>query len=152
MDLRYPCPQCGRTSRAELAEEAAVLSCAHCSYVGLLPLDWVRDLAVTRCPMCGCPELYRDRRVDRRTGILLFLGGLALAPLTKLVSLAAAAVAGVLLRFGASERLVCYRCGATLRGHRRQAGQRGFDVRVRDRVGIGSPQARRAPPPRSPRC
>ncbi|MCU0728170.1 MAG: hypothetical protein MUE73_20675 [Planctomycetes bacterium] len=151
MDLRYPCPQCGRAGRADLVEEAAVLSCPHCDYIGLLPLDWQRDLLVTRCPMCACPELFRDARLDPRVWIGFLLGGLALAPLTRFASLAAAAAAGLLLRLAVPERLVCYRCGASLRGHRRGTDRGRFDARERDRVRSAAPP-RTARPPRTPRA
>jgi DNA-directed RNA polymerase subunit RPC12/RpoP len=136
--LRFSCPQCGRTNRANAVEQRTVLACEHCDYVGLLPLDWAEDRRVARCPICGSTDLYRRRRPPLLIPIALAAAGAGLVVFTGGLSLAVAAAGIAATWIATPERLACYRCAARVTGHARDDGRSSFDPRVQAAIRRGA--------------
>ncbi|MHC4860282.1 MAG: hypothetical protein ACYTDY_09355 [Planctomycetota bacterium] len=134
MELRFACPQCGTESRLGAAEESSALTCGRCDYVGLLPLDWISEEKVERCPICGATEFFRQKDFHQRLALVIGLVGLALVFFTRYVSVFAAGAAILVLYLLASEILVCYLCRTQILGHRVAARHRRFDRRIEERV------------------
>lgn len=94
---------------------------------GELFLDWEGALddagRLRRCPVCGCPNLFRQRSVPAVTPFVLVLAfaGTVLALLgyaddpRVLVALVAVLLVDVALLFLARTSLVCYRCRSRFR-------------------------------------
>jgi hypothetical protein len=64
----------------------------------------------------------------------VLVGGVALAVFTRYLSLLAAAVLDLILYLTSPEVLVCYACGARIRGHRPSDRHGRFDPRIEHRV------------------
>jgi hypothetical protein len=121
VNVRFACPGCEQTARAELAGPVE-WTCPACDH--LLRLPATADAPAHACAVCGNPELYRKKDFPHGLGI----GILALACLGSVIPYAlhrpgwtwailiGSAVLDGLLYLCVGDVSVCYRCGAEHRG------------------------------------
>lgn len=141
MQLIYSCPSCQKTSVAELADNGGPCACMHC--------DWKRDIGAdnfeagvpTKCGVCGCQDLWRQKDFPQGLGLLIVGIGIILSTIAW-YRLEPALAIGILMAFAGldlllytfmKDMLVCYRCRAR---HRRTAlddSHPNFDLEVAER-------------------
>ncbi len=72
---------------------------------------------IIACPVCGCPDLYRQRDFNRKLGFMIVLVGAILAPWTHFISIAVCALIDVILYYVVPDAAMCYYCHAIMRGY-----------------------------------
>ena len=126
--------------RTRLTREQAEVACPNCGEVRAVDVSgWVSedDRQVTRCLLCGCRHLYRQRDVNRALGCLLVAIGAALVPWTYGLSLVVLAAVDLVLFYRLSESVVCYRCDTVYRDARPGPRQNEFDLLKHDVLKYG---------------
>jgi hypothetical protein len=93
---------------------------------------------LTRCLLCGHPELYSLKDFPRWLGLTIVGVAALLAPFTWYLSLVAAAALDWLLYQRCSEALTCYVCGAAHRGFAAQPRHPRFDREIAERLRFGA--------------
>lgn len=120
MQILFSCPSCSRTVRAEVAATTDTLSCSGCSWRRELRAEDSTSAQPTRCLVCGCEDLWRQKDFPQKLGLALvalgaLLSTIAMAyyyPTTALGVLLLFALADLLLFTFMPDVLVCYRCAA----------------------------------------
>src|ERR1700761_6013666 len=124
MRLTYLCPECQRPSRVELSEGDTEFACSSCGKVQVVPPGAIDAEGLHRCLVCPSTDLYVRKDFPQRLGFwIVTLGLLASCVswgfherlLTYLI-LFATALIDVVLYFVVPNGLMCYRCGAQVRG------------------------------------
>lgn len=118
MRIRTQCKQCGLPFRALLTRDTRELPCPGCDDSRSVDLGaWPEDApnTVTRCPVCDCKHLYKQRDVNRALGCLLVAIGAVLVPWTYGLSLVLLAGVDLWLYLRLGESVVCYRCDTVYR-------------------------------------
>lgn len=85
------------------------------------------------CPVCGCPDLYRQRDFNRKLGVAIVVVGAALAPFTHFISLAACALIDFALYLLVAEIAVCYHCRSIFGGYPEIGKIQPFDLNTSDK-------------------
>jgi hypothetical protein len=124
MDVAFRCPHCHEPSRAELAENARGLGCAHCEARWPIAEGAIRDGNVTRCLLCPSTELFVRKDFSQSLGLAIVIAGIVLSsvfwayrmPIWTYAVLFATALLDVILYFTVDNLLECYRCRAQYRG------------------------------------
>lgn len=108
-------------------------------------LDWNQTLddrgRLRRCPVCGCPDLYRRKDYPQVTGfaIIVLAAVVSVAlwsyhlPRAALVILAVLILTDLLIFFFSPHSLVCYRCHSTYRKLPIDRRHPGWDSTVDER-------------------
>lgn len=95
------------------------------------------DGGLTGCIHCGHPELYTRKRFPRLLGLGIVVAAAVLAPFTRYISLAVAAVLDLVVYHLARDEVVCYACGAIHRGFRDRPRHPRFDRTIAERLSLG---------------
>lgn len=88
---------------------------------------------LVKCPLCGCPDLYRQRDFNRRLGIGIIVVGAVLAPFTHYLSLPLFAAIDFLIYYFVPDVVLCYHCQAALRGYPGAKEIPLFDLNISDK-------------------
>ncbi|MDH3746280.1 MAG: hypothetical protein OES47_14370 [Acidobacteriota bacterium] len=94
-------------------------------------------LGVTRCGVCGCEHLYRQRDFNRAWGCALVALGAALVPWTFGLSLLLLALVDLIFYLRLPESVVCYKCDTVYRDARPRPRQVEFDLLKHDVIKYG---------------
>lgn len=140
MRIRTQCRACGLPFRERLTRVTGEVLCPGCGAVRPVDLaGWADEApaAVTRCLLCDCKHLYRQRDVNRALGCLLVAIGAALVPWTYGLSLVLLAGVDLWLYFRLGQCVVCYRCDTVYRDARPSARQGEFDLLKHDVLKYG---------------
>ena len=140
MRVRTQCRACGLPYKERLRREQPELTCPGCGLA--TPLEhagWTEGppAAVSRCPLCGCRHLYRQRDLNRGLGCLLVALGAALVPWTYGLSLVALGLVDLVLYHRLRVSVVCYRCDTVFRDARPGPRQGEFDLLKHDVLKYG---------------
>ena len=140
MQLTTLCTFCQKSIRTEVSESTTAVHCPSCDWSGpIAGLDI--DQKVTRCLVCDCPDLWRQKDFPQRLG-LLFVGMGALLstiawyyvmPATAICILLAFALVDFLLYAVMKDVLVCYRCTASVRDSAIEEDHPRFNLEVAER-------------------
>jgi hypothetical protein len=120
MQIQFSCPGCSRTVRRAVDATTETVCCEHCSWSRPVGSDDLKDGQPTRCLVCGCHDLWRQKDFPQKLGVALvglgaLLSTIATAyyyPATALGILLAFALGDLLLYLFMPDVLVCYRCQA----------------------------------------
>ncbi len=140
MRIRTQCKQCGLPFRDRLTRETRELPCPGCGDSRTVDLEaWPADApnTVTRCPVCDCKHLYRQRDVNRALGCTLVAIGAILSPWTYGLSLVLLAGVDLWLYLRLKESVVCYRCDTVYRDAVPDPRQGEFDLLKHDVLKYG---------------
>jgi hypothetical protein len=138
MQIIFQCPVCQKRSQQRPQPADAAVSCTHC--------DWKRDEGsqdfqgefVSRCRICGCGDLWRQKDFPPGLGLLMVGTGALLStiawanhyPTTALSILMGFALIDLLLYTFMSDMLVCYRCRARHRQTPMQEEHPAFNLEL----------------------
>ena len=141
MQLIYSCPSCQKTSVAELSGSGDEYSCMHCSWKHQVAADSFDAGIPTRCGVCNCKDLWRQKDFPQGLGLLIVGVGIVLStiawyqlePVWAIGILMVFAALDLLLYTFMKDMLVCYRCRA--RHRRTELGEQhpGFNLEVAER-------------------
>lgn len=120
MQILYSCPVCSGTVRNEVTAATAAVKCGHCAWSRPLREADLSEQRPTRCLVCGCSDLWRQKDFPARLGMAFvalgaILSTIAMAwyyPATALGILLAFALGDLVLYVVMPDVLVCYRCQA----------------------------------------
>lgn len=141
MRLAFSCPRCRQPARADVGAPGDDLLCRGCGWSRTLAADDCREGDPSRCLVCGCDDLWRQKDFPARLGLAFVAGGALLStvawlyyqPVLAIGILMVFALADLILYALMHDVLVCYRCGAR---HRRPEGDREhaqFDLETAER-------------------
>ena len=85
------------------------------------------------CPICGCPDLHRQRDFNRKMGVAIIVIGAVLAPFTQFISLVVCVLIDLAIYRFIPEVVVCYHCQAILGGYPGTERVDPFDLNVSDK-------------------
>ena len=91
---------------------------------------------MTRCGICGCTDLYRQKDFNTKLGLWVvgIIVVLALVFNQYLIPiLVAGAILDLILYFSIGDIVLCYQCRAIYRGMPISAKIEGFDLKIFDR-------------------
>lgn len=140
MRIRTQCKECGLPFRERLKRCTEQISCPNCDDTRSVDLEAWPETApdtVTRCPICDCQHLYRQRDVNRALGCLVIAIGAALVPWTYGLSLVILAGVDLVYYLRLKEKVVCYKCDTVYRDAKPQPGQGEFDLLKHDVLKYG---------------
>lgn len=128
MQIIFQCPRCEARTDCRPDPQDAPVACSHC--------DWQRDAGagdfdgdfVTRCRVCGCDDLWRQKDFPPALGLSFVAAGIVSAsiawalyrPEWSIGILMVFALIDMALYTFMGDMLVCYRCRSR---HRRTAMQ-----------------------------
>ncbi len=140
MKAVFACPRCQRSLSATWAPGLAGLACG---------CGWTRPLAdgdvvtdrPTRCLVCGCPDLWRQKGFPVRVGVAIVALGAAVflicqayyLPVTGIAVLLSLALLDMLLFMFLPDVLVCYRCQTQYKQANLSAADSQFDLETAER-------------------
>jgi hypothetical protein len=138
--LTFCCPKCERTSRVQVAPGDGV-GCASCGWQRAASSGDFAHGKPTRCLVCGCNDLWRQKDFSARVGLLMvgtaiLCSTIAYAlwqPVLALAILMAFALGDALLFLFMRDVSVCYRCAARHGGSATAATHEFFDLEVAER-------------------
>ena len=140
--LRFRC-SCSSSTRIEVSGDSPAalardLRCPACGTVKVLHAECDGEKGGLRgCLACGHPELYTRKSFPPAAGILVVVAAAMLAPFTRYLSLAAAALIDLALFRWIPDVVVCYVCGAEHRGFPSQPRHPRFDREIEERLRYG---------------
>ncbi len=139
MQLRYACPRC-ETQHATPVSDARTLQC-ECGWSRPVTEDDFDGDTPTRCLVCGCDDLWRQKDFPQWLGLLMVAMGIIFStiawaghrPATALGILMFFALVDLLLYTFMGDMLVCYRCRARHRRMPINEDHADFDLEVAER-------------------
>lgn len=140
MRIRTQCRECGLPFRERLTRCTEQIRCPNCGDLRAINLDAWPEAApdtVTRCPICDCQHLYKQRDVNRALGCLVIAIGAALVPWTYGLSLVILAGVDLVVYLRLKEKVVCYKCDTVYRDAQPRPGQGEFDLLKHDVLKYG---------------
>ena len=120
MWIVFDCPTCRANNVTEVTEKSHDLTCSACAWRRTVAEEDRSANEPTRCVVCGCEDLWRQKRFPQRLGLLMVGSGALLSTIFWWYMRPAWAI-GVLLLFALIDGLlytlmrdvlVCYRCQA----------------------------------------
>lgn len=153
MHVRFDCPECLRPEEVTIAKSASLVGCRVCGWTrDVEPLD-CGDGVLSRCLVCGCPDLWRDLRSGWKSWLV---GGVAAGGVGAIAAILGASgwwialgVVPVLLIVPLALRepvATCYQCRARYRGVGRPRGLTGYRSETARRYRLGLAPSRSAGP------
>ena len=122
------------------------LRCRRCDELHSVDADAGKDAEgrLSRCFVCGCDQMYRQRDFNRKLGVAIVAVAAVLAPFTSYLSLVVAAILDFLLYVRVGEIALCYHCAAIHRGLPMGPQIAAYDLATHERFenrdwGAGSP-------------
>lgn len=96
---------------------------------------------IAACPVCSCPDLYRQRDFNRKIGIAIIVvgavvsigAGVLISPWLTYILLTAFALIDFVIYRRVPECVVCYHCQAILRGYPGTSEIEPFDLNISDK-------------------
>ena len=88
---------------------------------------------IIACPVCGCPDVYRQRDFNRKLGVGIVIAGAVLAPFTKFISLIVCALIDFAIYLRIRDVVVCYHCRAIFGRYPGMDKVNPFDLNVSDK-------------------
>lgn len=133
--IQWRCPACLKPNEAQPADEGVgPWKCGSCGEEQAAhPEAMSGEGKLVKCPVCGCPDLYRQRDFNRKLGIGLIVVGAVLAPFTYYISLPVFAGIDFLIYYFVPDVVVCYHCQAAIRGYAGTEDVPLFDLNVSDK-------------------
>lgn len=141
MQLVFRCPRCSHPQRAEAVERSPILICQECGWDRPIPPATVEGGHPTRCLVCGCDDLWRQKDFPQSLGILMVGLGILLSTIAWAKMEPAIAI-GILMGFALIDMvlyavmpdvLVCYRCASRHRHSSPPGDHPKFDLEVHER-------------------
>lgn len=123
MHLQFVCPSCQAGNQTEVNASTASLECGDCHWSRAVAADEVAESRPTKCLVCGCQDLWKQKDFPQRLGVMMVATGAILStiawaqyrPALALGVLLGFALVDLLLYVFMNDVLVCYRCQARLR-------------------------------------
>lgn len=151
MHVRFDCPECLRPEEVTIAKSASLVGCRVCGWTRDVEAVDCGDGILSRCLVCGCPDLWRDLRSGWKSWLV---GGVAAAVVGAIAALLgvsgwwiAIGVMPVLLVVPMALRqpvVTCYQCRARYRGVGRPRGLTGYRSETAKRYRLGLAPSRGA--------
>ncbi|MCH8333360.1 hypothetical protein IIC65_05455 [Candidatus Sumerlaeota bacterium] len=134
-EIQWRCPAClGANREKPSAPGTGPWTCRTCGETQPDRPDSISpEGAMRACPVCGCPDLYRQRDFNRKLGVAIVIVGAALAPFTRFISLAACALIDFALYLLVAQIAVCYHCRSIFRGYPEIGKTQPFDLNTSDK-------------------
>lgn len=141
MLISFDCPKCLKPARGEATSASRGVMCTDCGWTKAAVEGDVRGETPTRCLVCGCGDLWRQKDFSSKLGVTIVVIGVAIStwfmmqmqPEWSLGTLMVFALADMVMYAVMRDRLVCYRCHACYR-HVPSAEQvAAFDLEVNER-------------------
>lgn len=137
MNVRFACPGCSQPAFAAITDPRD-WQCAACDHLLRLPAV---PADVATCPICGNNEIYKKKDFPHWLGLtILTAASLAFIvaqnyyyPKTAWMILIGSALFDGGLYVWVGDVLVCYGCGAHIRGVQAAAGHAPFDLGIAER-------------------
>lgn len=141
MQLSFTCPRCGRPGRAAPDDKAGAIACRDCDWSRPVEADSVVEGTPSRCLVCSCEDLWRQKDFPQRVGLAIVGLGILLStvayafwrPVLALGILMLFALVDLLLYTFMKDVLVCYRCGARHQSAGLDPEHPQFDLEVAER-------------------
>ena len=141
MQIRLTCPSCGQPFQTDVSAENSSLSCPACDWSRPVDAETVPDGQPSRCLVCGCGDLWRQKDFPAGIGLLMVAAGAVLStiawwymrPLISIGILMGFAMVDLLLYAVMSDVLVCYRCAARHRNVNPDETHPRFDLEIAER-------------------
>lgn len=116
----FQCPVCHERRLSAPVPDGAAVQCSTCAWRRDEGAADYSDGRLTRCRICGCDDLWRQKDFPPALGLLLAGTAAVLSctayafyqPVAALAILMVAAVVDMILYSWMGDMLVCYRCGA----------------------------------------
>src|SRR5437870_2607244 len=123
MLVSFNCLGCRNPARSEINSGSDGVHCHACGWTRACSADEIYDGRPSRCLVCGCDDLWRQKDFPQGLGLFLVALGAVLStiawanymPRIALGVLLAFALVDLLLYALMKDVLVCYRCGARYR-------------------------------------
>lgn len=141
MLISFDCPKCLKIARSEVSSASTGIMCTECGWKRpILESDHAGE-APTRCLVCGCDDLWRQKEFDQRLGVFIVGLGILISTIFVAKMMPGAAMM-VLLAFGLADyilyailpdRLVCYRCHSQYHRVPQTAATAVFDLEINER-------------------
>ena len=138
MELNTFCPECENGIFLHEMPKTGLIPCTRCSKgreaLGNGELD--AKGALTRCGICGCTDLYRQKDFNTKLGlwVVVLIVGLALVFNQYLMwILIVGAVLDLILYFALGDIVICYQCRGIYRGMPIAEKVEGFDLKIHDK-------------------
>ncbi|MFK7817223.1 MAG: hypothetical protein AB8G99_00770 [Planctomycetaceae bacterium] len=139
MRLRYACPNCQAQKEADVGP-GSIIRC-ECSWTREAPADSFENDTPTKCLVCSCGDLWRQKDFPQWLGLTMVAMGIIFStiawsqhmPLTALGILMFFALVDLLLYTFMGDMLVCYRCRARHRKMPIGEDHPNFDLEVAER-------------------
>lgn len=137
MNVCFSCPVCDHPDRVEV-HQPQDWQCAGCDHRLHLERG---DAALSRCAVCGNPELYKKKDFPHWLGMSILVGACVLSvitywlyePMWTWVILIGSAMFDGLLYLWVGDVIVCYRCNAHHRGFVATAAHEPFEITIGER-------------------
>jgi len=141
MIVQFACPKCGSDQSVQAAWAPAELACASCGWRKALPAEEASASKPSRCLVCGCDDLWKQKDFPQRLGLALVAAGAGLStvaawyyrPLWAIGILLAFALIDLVLFALMKDVLVCYRCQARYRNADPGQEHRRFSLETAER-------------------
>lgn len=135
LEAHWRCQKCLRANQTRMAPPGAgPWTCEGCGEVWPVRAEAVGPGGELRsCPVCTCPDLYRQRDFNRKLGIAIIILGAVLAPATHYISLVLFALIDFGIYWITSNVAVCHHCRSIFRRYPGIADLPPFDLNTSDK-------------------
>ena len=141
MFISFDCPKCLKPARGEATAASRGVMCTDCGWTKAVVAGDISGATPTRCLVCGCGDLWRQKDFSPKVGVTIVAIGIAIStwfmmqmqPEWSLGTLMAFALADMVMYAVMRDCLVCYRCHARYRGIPRLKQVAAFDLEVNER-------------------
>ena len=134
-EVQWRCLKCGGANEAE-PEDAGLgpWTCAACGEAyPAQPGAADAEGRLVACPVCGCPDLYRQRDFNQSIGVAIIIAGAGLAWFWGLWILVAFALIDLTIYLTIPSCVVCYHCHSIARGYGGIEAIALFDLNTSDK-------------------
>jgi hypothetical protein len=138
MEINSFCPACENGIFLHEMPKPGKIPCTRCDQgreaTGNGELD--AKGALTRCGICGCADLYRQKDFNTKLGLWVVAVIIVLALVFNqylIPILVAGAILDLILYFSIGDIVLCYQCRAIYRGMPIAGKVEGFDLKIFDR-------------------
>ncbi len=141
MFITFDCPKCLKIARGAVTAASRGIICTDCGWTKPVADGDVRDGRPTRCLVCGCEDLWRQKDFSPKLGVTIVAIGISIStwfmmrmqPEWSLGVLMIFALADMVLYAVMRDRLVCYRCHSQYRRVPNMDQVSTFDLEVNER-------------------
>lgn len=141
MQISFDCPKCLKPAQSEVVLASRGVVCPSCQWTRTIGSDERQGETPTRCLVCGCHDLWRQKDFSQQLGVAIVAIGIVLSTLAMIYMqpelslgiLLVFALADMVLYMVMPDRLVCYRCHAQYRRVPSQDQVGAFDLEINER-------------------